>query len=108
MTVQFRVRNWEDQSHDNCGNTTNAVLMIDSITIPLCSECIEDLFNAIDEYRNTVYCSGCKHWIPNPYGYNYSGSCRKEAGEDIPKDMIGYKCSKDFFETCPNAERKEG
>ena len=108
MTVQFRVRNLEDQSHDNCGNTTHAVLMIDTISIPLCVDCLEELFEQIDNYRNTIHCNECRHYIPSRWGYSYSGSCRKEAGEDIPDNMIGYKCAKDFFETCPNAERKEG
>jgi len=40
-----------DHDTDDCGNRVEVMLEINSIKIPLCSKCLEDLKDAITDYE---------------------------------------------------------
>lgn len=63
--IEIRARSYEDPQYDLCGNTTNAVLTINNIKIPLCNECIEELTQSLNEFNNVIFCHKCKYYIKN-------------------------------------------
>ena len=107
----FRAANYEDNQHDSCGNTTMSVIEIGGISICLCEECTQSLIEQIEEFKNTIFCYKCDHYLPNKYGRNYSGSCKKWAekdGVEIKESSIGYSYCRDYMYTCKDAELKRG
>ena len=102
--VEIRPVNWEDEQYDSCGNTTRAVLKIDRITIPLCSTCLEELNESLQEFNNTTFCYQCEHFIMSHSGWNYGGSCNKD--KDIKSEEAGYIHCKDCMNTCKDAIAK--
>ena len=77
--VEFRASNWEDKEYDSCGNTTVAALEINSMTIPLCMDCVEELIQHVDVFKNTIFCYQCNHFICSESGWKYGGSCKLKA-----------------------------
>ena len=51
MSIKIYDADYFDTDYDNCGNETKAILEINSIKIPLCNNCLEDLHEAIIEYE---------------------------------------------------------
>lgn len=109
--IEILKRDYDDEDYDACGNTTHAVLKINSIKIPLCRECIDELTESLTEYNNTIFCHKCKYYMMNPYGLKYDGSCKKKAeqnGDIITEDLIGYRYYTGYLDTCNDGELKEG
>lgn len=108
--IVFRKPEWEDKDYDSCGNTTIAVLEIDSITIPLCDECVNDLSEQIKEYHDTIFCHKCSEFVMNKWGWHYGGSCKKKAaldGKTITIENAGLDYCVDCLDTCKDAKSLE-
>lgn len=108
--ITFRKADWEDKDYDSCGNTAIAVLEIDSITIPLCDKCVNDLTDQIKEYHDTIFCHKCSEFVMSRSGWRYGGSCKKKAalhGETITIDNAGFDYSVDCLNTCKDAKPLE-
>lgn len=106
----LRKRDWDDKEYDNCGNTAVAVLEIYNITLPLCSECVDDLTEDIREYNNTVFCHKCAEFVMSKDGWRYGGSCKKKAeqcGKTITTENAGYYCCVDCLDACKDAKPLE-
>ena len=50
--IEIEEPGWDAPEQDNCGSMTYAVLKIDSISIPLCSDCLKDLEQSLNEYKS--------------------------------------------------------
>lgn len=110
MSIEIFPRNFDSKPYDGCGNTTIATLEINGMQIPLCETCLDELELELKSFKSITFCYMCKHYVPNPYGNNYSGYCKKEAidkGIIIKESDIGYTLIKDFFETCEHATKME-
>jgi hypothetical protein len=108
--ITFRKRDWDDKEYCTCGSTAAAVLEIDSITIPLCLNCVDDLADQLNEYNNTIFCYKCSEFVFNEYGWRYGGSCKKKAGQHgvvITSKNAGYNCCVDCLDTCKDAKPLE-
>ena len=111
--IKFRAPNFDDKDLDNCGGMTVAVIEIDSICIPLCGECVKDLFRDIKEYQETVFCKDCAHWYMSTSGARYGGTCDKEllnkegkTIQDIKPSQYGYIYCKSNMDTCKDAVKR--
>ena len=106
--IEIEEPGWDAPEQDNCGSMTYAVLKIDSISIPLCSDCLEYLEQSLNEYKSKVHCYQCRHFVCSKWGLKYGGSCKlsaKEAGQEITDP--GYdKFSKYFDQYCDKGERE--
>lgn len=51
--MKIRLADWYDQSCDMCYSTTEAVLDIHGVNIPLCDNCIRELKRVLDEFLET-------------------------------------------------------
>ena len=80
--IEIRAANYEDKEYDKCGNTTVAVLEIDSITIPFCRTCLDELNKSLSVFNNTIFCHKCKYFIMSTSGWRYGGSCIARAEKD--------------------------
>lgn len=97
----IRAVNHEDKEYDRCGNSTVAVLEVDSITIPLCAYCIDELNESLSTFNNTVFCHKCEYFIMSRWGNKYGGSCQKDGKVDI--ENAGYINCVDCMHTCEHA-----
>lgn len=101
---------YEDEDYDSCGNTTHAILKINSIKIPLCRECLDELLQSVEKFNNTIFCHQCNHFIMSNSGWRYGGSCKKQAEKDgkivLEKDA-GFNYCVDCMGTCKEAVRRE-
>lgn len=93
-----------DSEYDSCGNTTVAVLKVNSMSIPLCMECIEELNTSLETFNNTIFCYKCENFIKSESGWKYGGSCKKDRGIE-PKDA-GYINCVECMHTCKDAVLK--
>lgn len=101
--LRFRGPDYDDKEYDSCGNTTIAVLEIDSITIPLCRECLTSLKRDIKEYNQKHYCGRCINFRGSSSGsVHYGGSC--VADKEIDPKNYGYENSVDYFKECNNSK----
>ena len=75
--VKIRARSYGDAEHDNCGRTAIAVLTAGCVTIPLCSECVEELTDFVKKFNETVFCHKCAHFEPSRWGWEYDGKCTR-------------------------------
>lgn len=108
--LTLRKRDWEDKEYDSCGNTAVAVLEIDSITIPVCLECLNELNEQLNDYNNTIFCYKCSEFVMSKDGWRYGGSCKKKAaayGKTITVKNAGYDCCVDCLDTCKDASPLE-
>ena len=114
--ITFRaVDIYNDPSRDNCtdpfsSSTTTAIIEIGNIKIPLCRSCMESLIAQVDEFKKTVFCYKCEHFIPSHAGWEYGGSCKLDAsrhGETITEKDAGYNYCTDCMSTCKDALSKE-
>ena len=99
-----------DKQYDDCGTTTEAILEINSVSIPLCEECIQDLREQLAKYDATVFCKDCKYWHQSEYG-DLTGTCEYQYVQihgkfDLTKDF-GYSCCEGYMHTCKHGIRKE-
>ena len=95
-----------DFETDGCCNEPIAVLSVNNIIIPLCSNCIEELTEKLMEFNNTIFCHKCDHFIMSEYGWRYGGSCKLQATKDgvsITNKDAGLKYVKYCMDTCPDA-----
>lgn len=101
---------YEDNNYDSCGNITIAVVHYNSMTIPLCQECLDNLRESLKKYDNTIFCYKCNNFIMSESGWNYGGSCLKDLSkEDIEKfkkSYAGYYLYKKCLDTCDGAVPK--
>ena len=98
---------YEDEEYDNCGSTTIATLSVDRIKIPLCRECLNELLESVEKFKNTIFCHQCDHFIMSNSGWRYGGSCKLKAsldGEEIK--IAGYDYSTECMNTCKDAISK--
>ena len=51
--MEIKLSDWYDENYDMCSNTTQAVLNIHGIKIPLCDNCIKELKSILDEFLET-------------------------------------------------------
>ena len=104
--MELRASNWEDKEYDSCGNTTVAALEINSMTIPLCMYCVEELIQHVDVFKNTIFCYQCNNFIHSENGWKYGGSCKLKAlkdGKEITSKDAGYSYCVDCMDTCKDA-----
>ena len=104
--IEFRGSSWEDKEYDSCGNTTVAVLEINSMTIPLCMDCVTELLKCVDVFNNTTFCYQCGHFVDSKSGWKYGGSCKLKAlkdGEEITPKNAGFDYCVDCMNTCEDA-----
>lgn len=113
--IELRVADYNDKEYDSCGNTTIAILENDGISIALCEECVNDLIQTVEKFKNTVYCKDCMYWYCSKYGVKYNGTCiRKIPGwsegvnitELLPESEYGQQYATEFMNTCENSKRK--
>ena len=108
--LEFRERSYDDPEYDVCGSTCIAVIDLSNMKIPLCRECIGDLFNGIEKFKNTVFCEKCEHFIMSESGWKYGGSCQlraKEHGKIVTSLNAGYDFCVGCLDTCKNARLKK-
>ena len=108
--IEITPVDYGDEEYDSCGNTTLAVLKVNSIKIPLCESCIKELMQSIEELNNTVFCYKCKNFIMSDSGFNYGGSCKLRAqkdGKEISEKDAGYLYCVECMHTCKDAILKE-
>lgn len=107
--TSIRAVEYGDQEYDACGSTTQAILDINNTKIPLCSSCVEELLESIEEFKNTIFCYQCKNWIRAKYGND--GSCKKKLeahGITLnSEDEAGNVCWSSWMDTCEDAERED-
>lgn len=103
--IEIRATNYEDKEYDSCGSTTVAAIEINNITIPLCSECVDELNESLSKFNNTIFCHKCKHFIMSEWGWKYGGSCQKDGEIDIKN--AGYINCVNCMHTCKDAVLKE-
>ena len=114
MGIELRSLTYEDKEYDACGKSTIAVLELgNSITIPLCEECLNELYNSVEDFKSKTFCRTCKHWYQSKNGMKYGGTCaikllnnQNKHIEDISKEEYGEIESTGFYYTCDNAEKK--
>lgn len=99
-----------DKQYDDCGTTTKAILEINSISIPLCEDCIQDLRDQLAKYDTTVFCKDCKFWHRSEYRY-LCGTCEYQYVQihgkfDLTKDF-GDSCCEGYMHTCKHGIRKD-
>ena len=101
---------WDTPEYDVCGNgPVMAVLKVENIVIPLCSECLENLRENLAEYDANVHCYQCKQFVRSPSGLHYGGSCKllaKEKGIQITRNNAGYECCKGYSDYCDKGEKE--
>jgi hypothetical protein len=51
MSIKIYEPEYYDPDYDNCGKDIKAILQIDTIKIPLCEDCLDDLNEAIIDYQ---------------------------------------------------------
>ena len=87
-----------------------AILEVDSISIPLSMDSIEELTESLEEFSNTIYCYKCANFTMNQHGWAYGGSCQHEADKEnvlITKENAGYIHCVNCMDTCPSGRLKE-
>lgn len=99
--IEIKPVDYEDEKYDSCGNTTHAVLGINKMKIPLCSDCLQELNESLKQFNNTIFCYKCSNFIMSKWGWNYGGSCKKD--EDISIEDAGYINCVDCMHTCGDA-----
>ena len=48
--MEIKLAEWYDQDYDMCYSTTEAILNIHGVKIPLCDKCIRELKRVLDEF----------------------------------------------------------
>lgn len=100
--------NESDIEYDSCGNTAIAILRISGgVSIPLCSECVEELKSTVKMFSETIFCYRCKHFLKSRSGFRYGGSCRKRAERDgfsLTEECAGYQYCVSSMNTCKEGE----
>ena len=66
MSVEIKVRDWDDEEYDDCGSTAVAILKVGHIKIPLCMDCVNELQESIDDFCRPQYCYQCKYFKNSP------------------------------------------
>lgn len=99
--IELNAVTYDDEKYDSCGNTTIAVLKVNSIKIPLCNECLNELNVSLSTFNNTIFCHKCKYFIMSKSGWDYGGSCRKNGEIEITD--AGYINCVDCMNTCKDA-----
>jgi hypothetical protein len=51
--MKIRLADWYDKDCDMCYSTTEVVLDIHGVSIPLCDDCIKELKKILDEFIET-------------------------------------------------------
>lgn len=51
MSIKLETKDYFDENYDICGNTTKAVLIVNGIRIPMCSNCLDELKDEVDNYE---------------------------------------------------------
>ena len=105
MSIELKVRDWDDEEYDDCCTTAVAILKVGHIKIPLCMDCVNELHEYLNEFCRPQYCYQCKHFKMSQDGWKYGGSCCKD--EDIPDAHVGYRCCKDCMDSCQSFIEKE-
>lgn len=97
---------YEDEDYDNCGSTTIATLSVNHIKIPLCRECLDELLESVEKFKNTIFCHQCDHFVMSNDGWRYGGSCKlraRYAGKEITNENAGYDYYTECMNTCVDA-----
>lgn len=97
---------YNHEEYDSCGNTTIAILKIDTIKIPLCQNCVKELTEEMGKFNSTTFCHECKHFIMSDSGWHYGGSCKLKAekGEKtVTEEDAGYIYCVECMDTCKDA-----
>ena len=109
--IGISAKDYDSEEYDICGNTTNAVLKIEHIRIPLCEECINELTEALNEFNNKIFCYKCDNFVMSRWGRKYGGSCKHKAalnGDHITEENAGYNYCVGCMDTCPSGRLKVG
>lgn len=105
MSIEFKIRDWDDEEYDDCCSTAIAILKVGHIKIPLCEECVNDLKEFINDFCRPQYCYQCNYFKKSQWGWKYGGSCCKD--EDVPDDLICYKYTKDCMDSCKDFTERQ-
>ena len=105
MSVEIKVRDYDDEEYDDCGSTAVAILKVGHIKIPLCMNCVNELQEYVNDFCRPQYCYQCKYFKRTTWGWHYGGSCCKD--EDIADKDVGYRHCKDCMDSCRDFAEKE-
>lgn len=105
MSIELKVRDWDDEEYDDCGRYAIAILKVGHIKIPLCMDCVDELHQYLNDFCRPQYCYQCAHFKSSQWGYQYGGSCCKD--QDVPDESVSYIKGKDQMDSCPDFEAKE-
>ena len=61
--MKIRLRDWYDESCDACYSTTEAILYIHGVQIPLCDNCIKELKRELDGVDESEAGERIRSWI---------------------------------------------
>lgn len=52
--IELRPVCYDDPRYDICGNTAHAILEVNSMQVPLCSTCLEELTGSLEKFNKTT------------------------------------------------------
>ena len=104
MSVELKLRDWDDEEYDDCDRTAVAILKVGRVKIPLCIECVDELHKYLNDFCRPQYCYQCVHFKRSQWGWHYGGSCCKD--EDVPDESVTYKNCKYCMDSCNNFVEK--
>ena len=104
MSIEIKVRDWDDEEYDDCGSTAVAILKVGHIKIPLCMDCVNELQEYINDFCRPQYCYQCKYF-KSRLSWKYGGSCCKD--EYIRDVDIGFRNCRDCMDSCKDFIKKE-
>ena len=88
-----------ERDHCECGNASIVTLNAGNcIRIPLCKDCLKELYCQAEEAVNKIRCIDCQRYIRNKYGTGYHGGCVLDTK---PID-------REYYDSCPNAIKLDG
>ena len=109
MSIKIKtIDKYDYDLYDSCGNAAKGVLEINSMIIPLCENCMNELISEVEKFKNTTFCYMCEEFVHKKS--TCYGSCKKEArkyGVELKESDIGYSFYKPMIGTCDNAKRKQ-
>ena len=102
----------DDKRYDGCNSLSIAVLEINNTQIPLCKDCLNELYQSLNKYKNTIFCKDCIYWYCSAEGLLYGGTCEYKLKmnnkniNDINYNTYGSICSTDYLDTCKHAYKR--
>lgn len=106
--ITLKLKDSDSEEYCVCGMPTYAELKVERIKIPLCEECLEELIEKVDNFKNVIPCGKCKWVIKKPNDWRFSCTLKaQKARKLLTQDDAGYLYPVDYTDTCKEAERKK-